>query len=216
VALSLATGILEGSMKLLHPFMPFITEEIWQSLDHTGDTDSIMVSSWPKRYDDQIDSAVEEKMAMLQDVIGAIRNIRGEMNVPPGKKIGAVLKITDPEKAAFVNEYQRYIQALARADAPTISPQPTIPKPSAKAFLPGIEIHVPLAGLIDLEKEEERLKKELDRVEAEVQANKRKLENNQFVSKAPANVVESTRQRREELLKKAEKLKQSLDQLHDL
>jgi valyl-tRNA synthetase len=216
VALSLATGILEGSMNLLHPFMPFITEEIWQSLDHTGDTDSIMVSSWPKRFDDQIDSAVEEKMAMLQDVIGAIRNIRGEMNVPPGKKIGAVLKITDPEKAAFVNEYQRYIQALARADAPTISPQPTIPKPSAKAFLPGIEIHVPLAGLIDLEKEEERLKKELDRVEAEVQANKRKLENNQFVSKAPANVVESTRQRREELLKKAEKLKQSLDQLHDL
>jgi valyl-tRNA synthetase len=214
--LSLATGILEGSMKLLHPFMPFITEEIWHSLDHTGDVDSIMVSSWPKRFDDQIEPPVEEKMAMLQDIIGAIRNIRGEMNVPPGKKIGAVLKITDPEKAAFVNEYQRYIQALARADSLTISPQPAIPKPSAKAFLPGIEIHVPLAGLIDLEKEEERLKKELARVEAEAQANKRKLENDQFVSKAPPNIVESTRQKREDLLKKAEKLKQSLDQLHDL
>jgi valyl-tRNA synthetase len=215
IALHLASGILEGSMKLLHPFMPFITEEIWQSVDHTGKEDSIMVSRWPARFDERIDDSVEQRMSLLQQLIGAIRNIRGEMNVPPGRKIKVVLRITDVQTASLVDERRNYVAALARVEDMTISPQPTIPRPSAKAFLPGVEIHVPLAGLIDLDKENERLQKELNRVETEAQAHERKLSNDQFVSKAPEHVVQSTRERRAELLRKAEKLRQSLEQLHD-
>ncbi|RJP17165.1 MAG: valine--tRNA ligase [Candidatus Abyssobacteria bacterium SURF_5] len=213
-ALQLATGIMEGSMKLLHPFMPFITEEIWQSIDHTGETDSIMISPWPKRHDRQIDVSIDEKMSLLQQVIGAVRNIRSEMNVPPAKKVKLVLKISDEKAVALLTEYQRYLAALARTDEIMISSAPAIPKPAAKAFLSAIEIHVPLAGLIDLEKEEERLKKELARVEAEVEASERKLANEQFIAKAPEHVVQSTRQRKAELARKAEKLRQSLEQLH--
>jgi valyl-tRNA synthetase len=177
--------------------------------------DSIMISPWPKKFDDQIDQAAEEKMGKLQQLIGAIRNIRSEMSVPPGKRINVVLKVADKMTTALINDYQGYISSLARTDKITISPQPAIPRPAAKAFLPGIEIHIPLAGIIDLEKEEERLKKELARVEAEIQANERKLGNEQFISKAPQQVVESTRQRKDELVRKADKLRQSLEQLHE-
>jgi valyl-tRNA synthetase len=201
-------------MQLAHPFITFITEEIWQSVDHTGEEDSIMISRWPVRFDERIDDSVEQRMSLLQQLIGAIRNIRGEMNVPPGKKIKVVLRISDAETTSLVNERRNYVAALARVEDMTISPHPTIPKPSAKAFLPGVEVHVPLAGLIDLEKENERLRKELNRVEAEALAHEKKLGNDQFVSKAPEHVVQSTRERRDELLRKAEKLRQSLEQLH--
>ncbi|GAB4330079.1 MAG: valine--tRNA ligase [Candidatus Abyssubacteria bacterium] len=214
VALRLAAGIMEGSMLLLHPFMPFITEEIWQSLNRHHETDSIMVSSWPRGRDEIIDAVAESNMRSLQEVINAIRNIRGEMSVPPGKNINVVLKVSDARAVALFDEYRRYISVLTRAETITISSKPQIPKPAARAFLPGVEIHVPLKGLIDLDKEEARLKKELARVEAEISANESKLANEKFVSRAPEHVVRAAREKREELVRKAEKLKVSLEQLH--
>ncbi len=214
-AFRLATRILEGSMLLLHPFMPFITEEIWQALNPNEGTASIMVSPWPKTRETAIDSEAETLMQIMQETINAIRNIRGEMSVPPGRKIAVVLKVTDQQKIRLLTDHQRYISTLARADQITIGPNPAIPTPAARAFLPGIEIHVPLAGIIDIEKERGRLRKELSRVEAEIGANDGKLSNEKFLSKAPEHVVDMTRAKREELAKKAEKLKHSLQQLHD-
>ncbi|RJP75366.1 MAG: valine--tRNA ligase [Candidatus Abyssobacteria bacterium SURF_17] len=214
-ALQLATGIMEGSMTLLHPFMPFITEEVWQSLNCHHETGSIMVSPWPRPYDNVIDPQAEAQMQVLQDTITAIRNIRGEMSVPPGKRINAVLKVSDNKTIGLMKEYSRYLIDLARLNELTIAPTPVIPKPAARAFLPGIEVHIPLAGIIDIAAEEARLKKELSRVEAEIAANEAKLSNEKFVSRAPEHVVQSTRQKKEELLHKAEKLKHSLDQLQE-
>jgi len=215
VAEDLATGIMKGSMLLLHPFMPFITEEIWHSFDRQ-EAGSIMIATWPGRQDDVIDRDAEAGMELIQETINAIRNIRGEMNVSPGKGVNVVLKVPDEQTARLLDEHRRYLAALARTDQVEISSDPAIPQPAARAFLPGIEIHVPLAGLIDIGKEEERLKKELSRVEAEIEAQDKKLSNEKFLSRAPEHVVKMTREKREELGRKSEKLKHSLGQLHEL
>jgi valyl-tRNA synthetase len=214
VALRLAAGIMEGSMLLLHPFMPFITEEIWQALNRHHEADSIMVSPWPAARDAMIDPDAESNMRTLQEVINAIRNIRGEMSVPPGKNITVVMKVSDEPTARLLDDHRRYMFVLTRAETITISPKPEIPKPAARAFLPGMEIHVPLKGLIDLDKEEARLRKELTRVEAEISASDAKLSSEKFVSRAPEHVVQATREKREELARKAQKLKTSIEQLH--
>jgi valyl-tRNA synthetase len=213
-SLGLAVGILEGSMQLLHPFMPFITEELWQSINR-HENESIMVSSWPAMRNEEIDPEAEARMKVLQQTINAIRNIRGEMSVPPSKGIDVVFKVADEEIARLLDEHRRYIAALARTNTIEISSDPIIPKPAARAFPPDVEVHVPLAGLIDIAKEEERLRKELTRVESEIGASDSKLSNEKFLSKAPEHVVRMTREKREELLYKAEKLKHSLDQLHE-
>ncbi|UCD57254.1 MAG: valine--tRNA ligase [Candidatus Hydrogenedentota bacterium] len=214
VPLQLAAAIMEGSMRLLHPFMPFITEEIWQSINH-HETGSIMVSPWPSRRDNEIDPEAEARMRVVQDAINAIRNIRGEMSVPPGKRIKVVFKVADEQSARLLDEQQSYFAALARTDEVIISSDPAVPQPAARAFLPCIEVHVPLTGIIDIAKERERLKKELSRVEAEIAANDLKLSNDQFLSKAPRHVVQMAREKREELAGKAEKLAHSLDQLRE-
>jgi valyl-tRNA synthetase len=214
-ALELATGLMEGSMALLHPFMPFLTEEIWQYVNNRDEADSIMVSPWPSGRDDAVDPEAEARMQALQDAINAIRNIRGEMSVPPGKKIRVVLKVADEETARLLDTHRHYIDTLARTKEIAIAPAPAIPKPAARAFLPGIEVHVPLAGIIDIAKEEARLGRELGRVEAEIAANDSKLANKKFLTKAPEHVVRATREKREELIQKAEKLNHSLEQLHD-
>jgi valyl-tRNA synthetase len=214
VPLQIATGIMEGSMLLLHPFMPFVTEEIWQSIGN-HEIESVMVNPWPARRDDAIDADAEADMQRLQDVVNAIRNVRGEMSIPPGKKVTVVFKVADEQAGNLLEKHQGYIAALARTEELTISLDPAIPAPAARAFLPGIEIHVPLAGVIDIAKERERLEKEIKRVEAETAAHDKKLSNDKFLSKAPEHVVAMTRRRKQELAEKAEKLKQSLSQLHE-
>jgi valyl-tRNA synthetase len=161
-----------------------------------------------------IDPDAESNMRTLQEVINAIRNIRGEMSVPPGKNITVVMKVSDEPTARLLDDHRRYMFVLTRAETITISPKPEIPKPAARAFLPGMEIHVPLKGLIDLDKEEARLRKELTRVEAEISASDAKLSSEKFVSRAPEHVVQATREKREELARKAQKLKTSIEQLH--
>jgi valyl-tRNA synthetase len=213
VPLQLATGIMEGSMLLLHPFMPFITEEIWQSIGDYG-RQSIMVTPWPAMREDALDAEAERQMKQLQDVINALRNIRGEMSIPPGKRIGVVFKVSDEDTQSLLEDNQSYLAALARTNELTISAEPDIPQPAARAFLPGIEIHVPLADVIDIAKEKERLEKGINRVEGEIASHDKKLSNEKFLSKAPEHVVDMTRRKREELAEKAEKLRESLRRLH--
>lgn len=206
----IAVGVMEGCMRLLHPFMPFITEEIWQSLENHS-TESIMISRWPAMSDRAVDEVAEADMKMLQECINAIRNIRGEMNIPPRKKVSVVFKPQDDRIAGLLKEHQRYIEDCAGVGEITVSS--SVPKPAARAFLPGVEVHVPLAGLIDIDKERERLKKALAKAETEIVSQNAKLSNDNFISRAPADVVEMTRKRRDELVDKVEKLKESLREL---
>jgi valyl-tRNA synthetase len=212
VPMQIAVGVMEGCMRLLHPFMPFITEEIWQSLDG-HEADSIMISSWPHVNEGAIDPAAEADMEVLQECITAVRNIRGVMNLPPRKRVNVLFKPQDERIASLLEECQSHINDCAVTDKITISFDAVVPKPAARAFPPGAEVHVPLAGLIDIDKEKNRLEKALKKTEAEIVAHEKKLSNENFLSRAPENVVEMTRNRREELAQKAEKLKESLSQL---
>ncbi len=212
IPLRIAVGVMEGCMRLLHPFMPFITEEIWQSLGKR-DAESIMISPWPRARDAAIDSAAESDMNTLQESITAIRNIRGEMNLPPRKKIGVLFRPREDRIADLIEEHRGYIEDCAAVGEITISSDSEVPKPAARAFPAGVEIHVPLAGLIDIDKERERLEKALAKAETEIVSQNGKLSNKKFISRAPADVVENTRKRRDELTEKAKKLSESLGEL---
>ncbi|WP_094547769.1 valine--tRNA ligase [Petroclostridium xylanilyticum] len=185
------TYVLSNTLKLLHPFMPFITEEIWKHLPHEGE--SIMISAWPK-YHEQYNFVEEEKqMSVIMAAIKSIRNIRAEMNVAPSRK--AKLYVV----TANVETFQKgkvFFERLAGASEVILSAQKEdIPEDAVSVVVEGAEMFIPLDDLVDREKEIERLEKEKQNLEKEVQRVNSKLNNHGFVSKAPAHVVEEERQK---------------------
>ena len=180
--------VLRGTLELLHPFMPFITEAIWQTLPHEGK--SIMVAPWPKVEAEGIDLAAEKEMAAVMDTIKAVRNMRAEVNVAPGKKCDIILKLADPSLEATFTINKGYLYTLAGAESLTIlAPEAVKPENAMTAVVAGLEIFLPLKGLIDVEKETARLAKELANLNKEVARIEGKLNNAGFMAKAPADVV---------------------------
>lgn len=174
-------------MVLLHPYMPFITEEIWQVLPHEGE--SIMQASWPVPEENLLNSDAEDKMSLLMEVTRAIRNIRAESRVEPGRKVAAIL-LAGPEARKTLEENSLYLEVLAGLGHLTIHPEGSAkPEQAVSAVVSGVEIYLPLAGLVDLEMEKERLKKELAELEKEKERLGKKLANTQFLTKAPEAVV---------------------------
>ncbi len=200
------TYVLSNTLKLLHPFMPFITEEIWQALPHEGE--SIMISQWPKACDELCDASAEAEMIGIMDAIKGIRNVRNEMNVPPSKKVK--LYVVTKEKALF-EEAGVFFEKLASASETEICedksglPENTVSVVTAKA-----EILLPMDELVDKEKEIERLTKEKTKLEGEIKRVEGKLSNKGFTDKAPANVVEEERQKGEKYKAMLEKVLVSL------
>ncbi len=223
--------VLEGTLKLLHPFMPFITEEIWQALKrHTQMTadinlsaeeagaddrrlESIMISSWPEVDKKRIDTKIEKEMALVIEVTTSIRNIRSEMGIAPQEKIGAILKIRRKDQLKTLEKNATYIRNLARVSRIEMGPDVKKPIPSASAVIGEIEAWVPLKELIDLVKERARLKRQMDKVAGELRRAKGKLESEDFLSKAPARVIAKERKKEEELKERSEKLKKSFKSL---
>lgn len=208
-------SVLSETMKLLHPFMPFITEEIWQHLPHEGE--SIMVSPWPKGFfqgseeniiaetSGQIafDAQAEKEMLLIMEVIKGIRNIRGEMNIPPSRKVEAIISVNDPKLAATVQAGMDHIQKLANAE--TVEVYTSLeekPKKAATSVAPGAEIYVPLEGVIDFDVELTRLSKELVEVQKELARVLGKLSNEGFLNKAPAEIVEKENNKKKEMEEK--------------
>ena len=192
---SILLEVLEGTMRLLHPYMPFITEEIWHNLPISGE--SIMIQSWPKvngyREDD-----LEKQMNQIMDVIKAVRNIRAEMNVQPGKKAEIIL--VAPEKAAFevLESGRESIRLLAGGSAvDVVSNLEVKPAQAASAVLEGVEVYLPLRGLLDLDKEIARVEKEIAQAQLEQSRLAGKLNNQGFVAKAPEQVVAKEREKLE-------------------
>ncbi|RKO67691.1 valine--tRNA ligase [Desulfofundulus salinus] len=203
--------VLRGAMELLHPFMPFITEEIWQRLPHQGRT--IMQSPWPVYQPELRDERAEAEMAVLMEVIRSIRHIRSEMNVPPGKTADAILVVTDPDTRDLVQKWPGYIEGLARCRVQVRPELEEIPPQAAHGVARGVEIYVPLAGLIDIDRELARLKKELAAVEKDLKKVQGKLGNESFLAKAPAEVVEKERAKEAELAGKATAIRERLAML---
>ncbi|MDD5712061.1 MAG: class I tRNA ligase family protein, partial [Smithellaceae bacterium] len=201
---------LKTALQLLHPFIPFVTEDIWQKL-YTGT--SIMVSPFPTSHEERRDAAVEEEMALVMGIIGAVRNIRGEMNLAPGKKLAVTCSITDARQAAIVADGQGYIVSLANLERMTIRGEMEEPKGAATAVVGDIRVFVHLEGMIDVEGERARLTKELTKLEKEMAGVERKLANPEFLSKAAEAVVKKEEERSRELAGKKSLLQAALERL---
>lgn len=198
------TYVLSNTLKLLHPFMPFITEEIWQSLPHVGD--SIMVSSYPE-YKEELNFACEEKsVGVMLDAIRAIRNRRAEMNVPPKNKAHVI--IVTAEKALFEGK-EPYFARLASAESLTLADKCDA-EGTVRIVTENCEIFIPLADMVDIAAEKERLSKELANAENEIKRAEGKLGNAEFVGKAPEKVVNAEKEKLAKYQALAEKLKASI------
>jgi valyl-tRNA synthetase len=206
--------VLERALKLLHPFMPFITEEIWQHLPHDGR--SIMVSKWPE-YDPAWDFGDAEDMEVVMDAVRGIRNIRAEMNVSPAKKAKAVARVSDPFVMDILKNSTEIIHTLAKVeDMEFITQDSPAPHKALTCVIKGAEIFVPMEGLVDIETEIVRLQKEHTNLEKEIDRVSKKLSNEGFLAKAPQDVVEKERQKEKDYRDMMEKVEQRLNMLKEL
>lgn len=189
--------VLTHTLELLHPFMPFLTEEIWQHLPHDGE--SIMDAPWPSVRQEFDDLDSEKQMEFLMEVTRGIRNMRGEMRIHPGRTVRCVV-VAGPEDRAFLQEYSSYVKNLANCDPLELAePGCQKPKQALSTVVQGTEIYMPLAGLVDLDKEIARLEKEAKTIDGVLQRVQKKLSNKQFLAKAPPEVVEKERGKETEL-----------------
>lgn len=203
--------VLRGTLELLHPFMPFLTEEIWQQLPHEGDT--IMLALWPEVHSQWDDPEAESEMTAIMDMIRAVRNVRAEKAVPPGKAITAIIHAPE-ERLGLVHANSDYLKTLAKIGELTIEEAGAAkPEKVVTAIAGGVEIYLPLAGLVDLEKEIERLQSELEKNRNEIKRSQAKLANEGFVNKAPKDVVEKEREKLAELLDREKRLEARLAEL---
>ncbi len=199
----------ENLLKIVHPFMPFITEELWQLIKDRKDGESISISDYPEYNIVKVNASAEKEMEFVQDIITALRNIRGEMNIPPSKQVNVFIK------SSQVGGHQiDYIKKLAKVDKLTIDINLTKPKASASAVVKETEIYVPLEGLIDLEVEKNRLQKEISRFEGSLIGINKKLSNEKFVKNAAPEVVEKERIKKKDWEANLNKLKEILSNLN--
>ena len=185
---SVLAYVLDRTLRLIHPFMPFITEEIWQHLPHEGDT--ITLASWPE-YNTSFEhpEAVNE-MNTLMGIIRTVRNIRAEVNVPMSKKVELIIKASDVDVLGIVSRNEKYVKRFCNTSSFEVGVDIQAPDKSMTAVVTGAELYLPLAGLIDITQEIERLEKEVQTLNAEVERVEKKLSNQGFVAKAPAKVIE--------------------------
>ncbi len=213
-ALYVLSYVLEHTLRLLHPFMPFITEEIWQKVPHSDEFKSIMVADWPTGDEQLIDEAAESHMTAIMETIKTVRNLRAEVNAAPGKKSEVILNFTDEELRPVFAANEGYLTALAAAEPVTIQPAGSDKPENAMAgVVNGVEIYLPLKDLIDVEKETARLNKEQEKLVKEIKRLEGKLGNAGFLAKAPADVVAGEK---EKLAGYEEKMKAVVDRLEYL
>jgi valyl-tRNA synthetase len=184
--------VMGNAMKLLHPFMPFITEEIYRHL--INDDESIMISKWPQYREDYNFAEDEKKMALIMNAVKNIRNVRAKMNVPPSRKSKAIFVVPGVKEQEILLEGKGFFERLAGVSEAVIqTTKKGIPDNAVSSMIEGAEIYIPLEDLIDIEKEIERLEKEKANLEKELERSHKKLSNQGFISKAPAKVVEEER-----------------------
>jgi valyl-tRNA synthetase len=206
--------VLSALLRLLHPFMPFVTEEIWHKLPAVQG--SIMVAPFPVAREDLLDPAAEADMTLLMAVITSVRNLRGEMNIPPGSKVP--IKFYSPNQAVLdgLAHHSRSLEILAKIDGFAFNPLGDRPQAAAKAVVEDVEIYLPLAGLIDFAEEDRRLTKEMDKIGKDLTMAQRKLANEDFMAKAPAEVVAKEKERVQTLTEKMAKLKSHKEKIKTL
>ncbi len=204
---------LEKILRLLHPFMPFVTEEIWQALPVTRERESLMISAFPVEL--PTDRDAEAMMGDVIDAVSGVRSIRGELNISPGEKLDVFIKPVSDDVAAVLKNNVHYIERLARAKSVFIDTDVSRPKGSYTSVKDHFEVYVKLAG-IDVEGELNRLEKERKKIEESILFLKRKLHNTEFLSRAPKQVVEKEQQKYDDLVRKQDKVLDSMDKIKSL
>ena len=211
---SILVFVLDQFLRLLHPIMPFVTEEIWQQIG--GQDKSIVVADYPRVMEAYQDSQVEAQMAQLMELIRAVRTIRNEMNTPLSKPVDLYIKVQDATGQALLEANQAYIKRFCNPAQLVISQAPEHPEEVVTQVLSFAEILMPLKGLIKLEDELARLEGEQAKLEKEVARIDGKLSNEKFVSRAPEQVVAEERNKRQGYLSQLETVKERIQQVKDL
>jgi valyl-tRNA synthetase len=210
------TMVLDSVLRLLHPLMPFITEEIWHALHADRGEDSIMVQPYPVFDAAAVDDEAEQHLGLLMDVIRAVRNIRSEMNLPPGRELTAIVIPKTETVETRLRSHELYVCRLARLGEIRYQADGERPRGAALAVVEGAEIYVPLAGLVNLQEESKRLEREIGKVVRDLASVQRKLADTQFIERAPEEVVEKERERVVQLEEKRVSLEKSLERLHQI
>jgi valyl-tRNA synthetase len=203
--------VFETALRLLHPFMPFITEELWQNLPHHGE--SIVIAPYPEFDPELLNERVETHADLVQQIIVKVRNIRAEMNVDAKQMVTVRVAVADSDLTKILSDAREYIFKLAQVSHMEIVTQLSGDKLAAQAVAGGLALEVPLAGLIDAEAERVRLTKALEKVQSEIAKIERTLSNANFVDRAPKEVVEENRRRLAEYQDQATKLSEGLKRL---
>jgi valyl-tRNA synthetase len=206
--LTRAVDMFARLLQMIHPFMPFLSEELWHLIKERKENESISISEFPEVDTRKFNSAAEEEILHLQEIITGIRNIRGEMNIPPSKLLHCLIK---SEK--LPDDLFPAIKKLTRTDNLEVGANIARPPKSAVVVLKHSEIYIPLEGLIDLDAERKRLEKEIQRVKQSLDGLQKKLSNASFVDNAPEEIVSRERQKETDWSLKLEKLTDSLQML---
>lgn len=201
---SVLAYVLDRTMRMIHPFMPYISEEIWQHLPHSGET--ITLAEWPEYHAEfEAHEAVRE-MTLLMDMIRAVRNIRAEVNVPMSKKVELIVKPADRMIEANITNNLEFVERFCGTSKLEVSIDAAAPNKAMTAIVTGAELYLPLAGLLDIEQEIARLQKEVEHLNKEVERVDKKLANQGFIAKAPASVIEEERAKQRDYSEKRDKV----------
>jgi valyl-tRNA synthetase len=211
---SVLAYVLDNTMRLLHPFMPFITEEIWQSLPHEGE--SITIAAWPTVNESLTDSKKASSMKLLSDIIRSVRAIRAEVQTPMSKKVPLYISAKDAETLAVLEENAMYLEKFCNPEPLVLGQGIEAPGQSMSSVVSGAELFLPLEGLIDVAAETARLEKELEKWAKEVKLVTGKLSNERFVSKAPEAVVAEERAKQQDYIEKHATVEKRLAELKNL
>ncbi|WP_117161297.1 valine--tRNA ligase [Paraliobacillus sp. X-1268] len=208
---SVLAYVLDNTMRMLHPFMPFVTEEIWQHLPHQGE--SITRAAWPEVRNELHDESAAEEMKRLVAIIRSVRNIRAEVDTPMSKQIVLFVQANNAEIEAQLEANRHYLERFCNTSELTISINVDVPEKAMSAVVTGADLYLPLEGLIDTEKEIARLKAEFDKLNKEVERVQKKLGNESFISKAPEKVVAEEKGKEKDYLEKRAKVEERIKEL---
>jgi valyl-tRNA synthetase len=210
--------VLDQALRLLHPIMPFVTEEIWQEVKRRLQLsdESIMISAFPEAREDRLNEQADEAIQWIKNVTLAVRQIRGEMNIPPSKTLTVLLAHTSTADRALLAEHGALLKTMARLEAVSILAEDQEEPAAATALLGEMKILIPLAGLIDVAEETQRINKQIDKVTQEIKRAQGKLNNEKFVSKAPPQLVEAEQDKLQQNTAALQELQEQLERLQNL
>jgi valyl-tRNA synthetase len=207
--------VFKATLKLLHPFMPFITEELWQKMIESAEN-SIMISQFPAPNKAWKDEKAEKEMQLLMDIITSIRNIRGEMQIPPSRKLQVLISENDGHVINTIKNGKDYIINMANLETLRVEADLVEPKGVATGVIGSTKIFVPLAGIVDTTGEKARLQKEITKIEKDLQQCSKKLANRDFLEKAAEAVIKKEEEKLKEFKERHAALEAALKKLQEI